>query len=112
MKLNLDLLENVNKYLYPLFYYTYSNNENEIYCNITFKTVYYHYDSFIYYDYVNNTRKFIKEKFIEQLSTHELNFIYTKNIIYANNEERAYKTNPFKISQKDLNYLRSSERLK
>jgi len=39
MKLNLDLLENVNNYLYPLFYYNFKLPFKQIYCPVTLKSV-------------------------------------------------------------------------
>ena len=113
--LNLDLLENVKKYLFPLFYYEYTCvfNGKEIYCSITKKSVYFdnHNKNVInYYDYQNNFKKTINNIYICIQQKPYTKF--TENNIFINKIPNALKTKPFKISQKHLNYLRNSKRLK
>ena len=82
MYLNLDLLYNVNDFLFPLFYYIRSSND------IIIKTVY----------------SPITKKIISYQSNLKFCFI---NIFYIDkiNIDIIYKTTPFKISKWDLEFL-------
>jgi len=108
--LNLDLLENVNKYLYLLFYYGFSNcsESREIYCSRTFKSVRIYYKFITYFDNLNKTYKVYGDCLVFK---QYIKCRYTKNNSYYDGIIRSSKIQPFKISQEHLNYLRSSERL-
>ena len=79
MYLNLDLLYNVNDFLFPLFYYIRSSND------IIIKTVY----------------SPITKKIISYQSNRFINIFYIDKI----NIDIIYKTTPFKISKEDLEFL-------
>ena len=68
MYLNLDLLYNVDKYLFPLFYYGFLTLDSvgEVYCPVSKKSIYFDFDSFnkriLLYDLI--TCNFIDENSI------------------------------------------------
>ena len=113
--LNLDLLENVNGYFYPLFYYCFNNCFNnyaykEIYCSRTLKSVRIDEDGcIIYFDNLNETYRNYQDFWVwKQCIRRE----YTKNYSYFDGMISSFSIKPFKIDQEHLNYLRSSERIK
>jgi len=113
--LNLDLLENVNEYLYPLFYYK-GNNCREVYFPVTKKSIYYNYNYNYkynytkYYDYLNNTWT-LPVKNSSYIYKLVAIYKFTENNIYWKDIEICKKSNPFRIPKKDLNYLKSLNRL-
>ena len=110
MYLNLDLLYNIDNYLYPLFYYK-SETHKEVYSPITKKSIVcFHCNKItIYYDYIilkkinlhNNTIYYFELdcfQFTEKNTT-------TYNIIDG------YKCNPFYLDKEELEYLKSNTRI-
>ena len=105
MYLNLDLLYNVDKYFYPLFYYKYINFE--VYCPITKKSVYISPCYSICYDFITKKRNWQSDKNIDFNDTKHIiteNTITWKNIIYK-------KCKPFKLNSEDLYFLKSNTRI-
>jgi len=99
--LNLDLLENVNKFWFPLFYYGFidCSESKEIFCSRTIKSIHFHKDGRKTYKIDGFSRKYIKRK-------------YKENNIYLGNILKACKIQPFKINKEDLNFLKGPKSLK
>ena len=112
MYLNLDLLYNVDNYLFPLFYYNGCNynykSSNKVYSPITKKCIF----NSVYYDFItkkmqngyfifdfDDTKHIITENTITWINT-----ITWKNIIYN-------KCNPFKLNSEDLYFLKNNTRI-
>ena len=61
MNFNLDLLENINRYLFPLFYYSNEDSrEYENYCPSTLKSVYFDLNFILFHDHLTK-RSYIAE---------------------------------------------------
>ena len=102
MYLNLDLLYNVDIYLFPLFYYYSNSSQYFVYCPITKKSVYqynnYNYD-YIYYDHITNL---FKCKNNETGSVYYgIDFIVK---LYT-------KCKPFFLEKEHIKYLKSNKRI-
>lgn len=106
--LNSNLLENVNNYLYPLFYYCRNNSKlKRIYCPATLKLVDIDpfYNSITYLDYLNGTWRNSRRKWIYSKNfTHK----YTEKYMYSDGISVGFLIKPFKISQENLNFLKNS----
>ena len=112
MYLNLDLLYNVNKYLYPLFYYGDKYGKREVYCPITKKSINIHINDIIhtfYYDFITKNSKYNNRKisFTEYCKTR----IFTENTLNRNGYIYN-KCNPVKLTKKELHFLKSNTRIK
>ena len=104
MYLNLDLLYNVDNYIYPLFYYRVKYGCDEIYSPMTKKSIY-KSDYNIYYDFI--TKKY---KYKGVSSFDDTHYIFTENTL--NHNGSIYnKCYPFKLSKKDLYFLKSNTRI-
>ena len=113
MYLNLDLLYNVNNYLYPLFYYKGRYTE-EVYSPTTKKSILFYYVNEItslyekrnYYDYItlkyknydNKIRGFDHCQFTEKTTT-------------SCNNINGYKCDPFYLEKHELKFLKSNTRI-
>ena len=93
MYLNLDLLYNVNIYLYPLFYYKDASFE-QVYCPITENSVYFYNNVFLTFDSSNNP-------------VYKKDHTITKDTIYYENIVNFNKCKPFKIDKEYLKYLKN-----
>ena len=91
MYLNLDLLYNTYKYLFPLFYYGDGFNYYAVYSPITKKVVFFH-NSCSYH--IDNNHKINYSK-----------FYFTKEYIYWF-DTHFYKSSPFKINKEIKSYLK------
>ena len=90
MYLNLDLLYNVNKYLYPLFYY--KNAYWGGYCI-----------------YSSMTKKFIIGKYI-YYDVNSINYIFTENRL-IHNGFIFNKCKPFNLTKKEIVFLKNNIRI-
>ena len=104
MYLNLDLLYNVDIYLFPLFYYNINSihSQSFVYCPITKKSAYqynnYNYD-YIYYDHITNLCKCKNNK--------TGSFYYDIDFI-----TRYYtKCKPIFLDKEHIKYLKSNKRI-
>ena len=96
MYLNLDLLYNTYKYLFPLFYYKrkYDNvSECEVYSPMTKKTVFFLNSCSYYIDNTNHKNIYSK-------------IYFTKEYIYWF-DNKYYQTSPFKINKEVTSYLKN-----
>ena len=105
MYLNLDLLYNTYKYLYPLFYYGDNYGGREIYSPMTKKSITKSLNWTTCYDYI--TKKLNddgrKSRFI-------LTRIFTENTL--NIDGFIFdKCDPFKLNFEDLYFLKSNTRI-
>ena len=81
----------------------------QIYCPVTLKSVSFGLQEHkVYYDYQNKTWKSVKTNNVYKESFESR---FTENNIYYDGTKLYEKTKPFNVSQEDLNFLRSSERL-
>ena len=104
MYLNLDLLYNVNNYLYPLFYYK-NKYVHVVYSPMTKKSVFKNnQDSITYLD-------FITKKYGNSGSSFDTTIcIFTENTL--NHNGFIYnKCKPFKLESEDLYFLKSNTRI-
>ena len=108
MYLNLDLLYNIDKYIYPLFYYKfkYGYDLTEIYSPMTKKSVYKNIQDIIYSDFI--TKKYKGSSLLGIFD--DTHYIFTENLL--NYDGFIYnKCKPFKLSKKDLHFLKSNTRI-
>ena len=88
MYLNLDLLYNIDKYLFPLFYYK-GELYKLVYSPMTNKSAYFYNNDFcVYFNY------YLKK-----------DYTITKDIIYYKDLLLYNKCKPFKINKKHLKFL-------
>ena len=107
MYLNLDLLYNVDNYLFPLFYYKFEYDYGrQVYSPMTKKFVFKdNQDSITYFD-------FITKKYGNSGSSfnYKIIFIFTENRLNHNGYV-FNKCKPFKLNKKDLYFLKSNTRI-
>ena len=111
MNFNLDILENINRYLFPLFYYKSLNSiECEVYCPATLKSMYFfNFDCETLMDY--STKKSFNP-FSRKIEFFPLNnYIFTRDFYYLGSVKYMKKCNPFRISKEYLNFLKSKTRI-
>ena len=108
MYLNLDLLYNIDKYLFPLFYYTYECCDNSyvyaVYTPTTKKAVFKNEVYIAYSDYM--TKKYEELGKIFYSTNHKI----TENIFI----QCGYifkKCEPFELDKKDFFYLKNNTRI-
>ena len=108
MYLNLDLIYNVNNYLYPLFYYKYCNNdpECEVYSPMTKKSVYKNCDYVIYYDFITKKYEYLAKIF----DFDDTDCIFTENTLKYY-DSILEKCKPFKLNKEYLYFLKSNTRI-
>ena len=116
MYLNLDLLYNVNNYLYPLFYYKYEYISDTfiygVYSPMTKKSIFKNkllnlksYDDLpIYYDYITKKYGNLGSTFNETYHIFTENTLNYYNCIYN-------KCKPFKLNSEELYFLKSNTRI-
>ena len=105
MYLNLDLLYNVDIYLFPLFYYrnkSFFNKIFRVYSPMTKKSMYIEIDFDCKYIYCDHITFVYKNKNIKRL------FDYDINIYLA---ELYTKCKPFFLEKKYIEYLKSNKRI-
>ena len=120
MYLNLDLLYNINDYLYPLFYYkNYNSYLSTVYSPTTKKSICFYcneitglglYEKRItnYYDYI--TLKY--KNYDNTIYYFELDcFQFTEKNTTSCNIIRGYKCNPFYLDKDKLEFLKSNTRI-
>ena len=108
MYLNLDLLYNVNKYLYPLFYYEYNYEKREIYSPMTKKSInkyVFNWTTYLFIDYITKNFKY-NNRNISFTETR----IFTENT-FIRNGNIYNKCDPFKLTKKELHFLKSNTRI-
>ena len=109
MYLNLDLLYNLNKYLYPLFYYKNCDynykSSNKVYSPMTKKYIFNSTEN-VYYDFI--TKKMQNGYFIFDFD--DKPYIITENTITWRNIIHK-KCKPFKLNSEDLYFLKSNTRI-
>ena len=93
MYLNLDLLYNVNDFLFPLFYYE-SLSTKKVYSPITKKSIIYMNTEVIYYDCTT-------------FNFPNYNYYFTQKISFRNHYINGYNCVPFEVNKKDLEYLKT-----
>ena len=106
MYLNLDLLYNVNDFLFPLFYYeNKEKNGREVYCPITKKGIYFFkgYSKSYFFNY--KIRKLGTDTCVRPFN---IQYYFTSENVFNKTEKVMTKTSPFKLSQKDIKFLKSS----
>ena len=109
MYLNLDLLYNIDKYLYPLFYYKIIHWGHLVYSPMIKKSVYKN-NHIIYSDYI--TKKYNEYKEVSLVSTFDdTGYIFTENTINFDGRFTFIKYKPFKINKTDLIFLKSNTRI-
>ena len=114
MYLNLDLLYNIDKYLFPLFYYSKENygyyGHYEVYSPMTFKSIFVNvnYNWFSLYDYKNSLTS-CSEKVI--MKFYMQNCTFTENIFYYEKKVYMEKCKPFKLNPENLYFLKSNIRI-
>ena len=113
MYLNLDLLYNTYKYLYPLFYYGDNYGKREVYSPMTFKSVLVNfsdnYFSLTLYDYKSAFSR--KNNVIEEFFAY--NCTFTENVFYFDKEVYMEKCKPFlELDPENLYFLKSNTRIK
>ena len=108
MYLNLDLLYNVNDYLYPLFYYK-QKYGRKVYCPITKKSIVNHDDTIIYYDYITFNYHFIENNIIFNFPNDIYYFTQENSLILTNID--GYKCDPFYLDKDKLEFLKSNTRI-
>lgn len=107
--LNLDLIYNVNNYLYPLFYYNYSNYSYEVHCPITKKSLYKSNSSTFYYDYITSKFQIKNGKYGKIFD--KTKYVFTENIFNLNGSIFFNKCEPFKLDSEDLYFLKNNTRI-
>ena len=108
--LNLDLLYNVNNYLYPLFYYEYKDkNDREVYCPITKKSIVYHDNILTCYDYITFNFHFIEKNIISNFPNDIYHFTQENSLMVTN--IHGYKCDPFYLDKDKLEFLKSNTRI-
>ena len=114
MYLNLDLLYNVDNYLFPLFYYKYRNpffkNEYKIYSPVIKKSILKIKIDDIYFDFI--TKKYRNEssdKFFNYADV--INGIFTENTINYPGCCIYNKCKPFNLTKKEIVFLKSNTRI-
>ena len=105
MYLNLDLLYNVNNYLFPLFYYKDNYGNFEIYSPMTKKSIFTSYYN-IYYDFITKKYEYLSKIFDFDVT----NYIFTENILNYR-DSILKKCKPFKLESEDLYFLKSNTRI-
>ena len=106
MYLNLDLLYNVNNYLFPLFYYRDDYGNFKIYSPMTKKSVYEIEFCNVYFDYI--TKKY--EYLVKIFDFDDTGYIFTENTL--NKGGYIYnKCKSFKLTKEDLHFLKSNTRI-
>ena len=108
MYLNLDLLYNIDNYLYPLFYYQSCNYKSNyrVYSPMIKKFLYIYSCYSVYYDFI--TKKMQTRYFI--LHFDDKPYIITENTITWRNIIHK-RCNPFKLNSKDLYFLKNNIRI-
>ena len=111
MYLNLDLLYNIDTYLYPLFYYSDRYDLSEVYSPMSLKSIYFFRDEgtphTIYFDYLNlNFKK--GEKIHLFLVSFTFNFTKEKLIF---NQFVLNNSSSFKLKKQDILFLKSNKRI-
>ena len=113
MYLNLDLLYNIDNYLFPLFYYKckHFQHEKEVYSPMTFKSVFvnYNYNYFSLYDYKNSRISSSNYKDIKKFFAY--NCTFTENVFYYEKKVYMKKCKPFKLNSENLHFLKSNIRI-
>lgn len=100
MYLNLDLLYNVNKYIFVLFYYRTTHfNHRIVYSPMTKKSIYFGFET-DYLDYSTLNLKCKRGTFGFSETETEFKFKFNE-----------YRCKPFLFSKKDLNFLKSNKRI-
>ena len=105
--LNLDLLYNVNDFLFPLFYYQSCNYSSSyrVYCPMAKKCVYINPYYTICYDFITKKRNCQKDVIFD-----DTKYIFTENT--AKYKNITYnKCKPFKLNSKDLYFLKNNTRI-
>jgi len=106
MNFNLDLLENINRYLFPLFYYSNEDSrEYEIYFPSTLKSVYFDLNFILFHDHL--TKKELYRRNLEKNNKYS----FTQKFSYIGTFKDLKRCNPFKISKKYLKFLNNKTRL-
>ena len=108
MYLNLDLLYNTYKYLYPLFYYGDGWNQCVFYSSMTKKSVCINYPFMKhYYDFIT----FKLQSYNNKNSTYNMPpcTITEKYIQFS--EKYLYKVKPFKLDKETSSFLKSNTRI-
>ena len=108
MNFNLYLLENINRYLFPLFYYGDNSIRHVVYCPVTFKfLLLFNYADDMLIDY--STKKFLNN--YGQLYCYTFKNDFTEEFFYDNSKKFLKRCKPFKIQKDYLNFLNSKTRL-
>ena len=111
MYLNLDLLYNTYKYLFPLFYYGDGCNYYAIYSSMTKKSIYLyksilgHINIYYYYDYIT-----FKVYNAESESIHNM-IPCTFAEEYKRKPDHFPKVKPFKLDKEIISFLKSNTRI-
>ena len=111
MYLNLDLLYNIDNYLFPLFYYQSCGYKSsyKVYSPMTKKFVYINRCYGIYYDLITK-QKCLKEILYKRIIFDDTKYIFTENtIIHITSFYN--KCNPFKLNSEDLYFLKNNIRI-
>ena len=109
MYLNLDLIYNVNNYLYPLFYYKIKHREFLVYSPMTKKSVYKNACGIIYHDFI--TKKYNEYKGVSLVCTFDdTGYIFTENTLNFN-DFIFNKCKSFRVRKEDLYFLKSNTRI-
>lgn len=106
MYLNLDLLYNVDKYIFLLFYckrIINSTTYKTVYSPITKKSITYVYNTFVFLDYSTLNIKYKNDQTVYKF--HQCQNFKRFKYIEKN------KCKPFLFSKKDLNFLKSNKRI-
>ena len=94
--LNLDLLYNIDTYLYPLFYYKCSDR-SEVYSPMTLKSIAnFNHDTF-YFDHITINYHYI--------------CTFTEEYTINNGHKYSSRCEPFKLSKEQILFLKSNKRL-
>ena len=108
MYLNLDLLYNTYKYLFPLFYYGDGCNYYVVYSSMTKKSIYINYPFIKYYcDFITfKIQSYNNENSIYNMPP----FTITEEYIQIS-EKSIYKVKPFKLDKETTSFLKSNTRI-
>ena len=109
MYLNLDLLYNIDTYLYPLFYYM-GESVFEVYSPMTKKGVYIEDWIITYFDYIS--RKYYEnQNDTITIRTIYNKFNFTESHVLWDGEIILDKCIPFKLKKQDILFLKSNKRI-